>query len=97
MARLIDQRFLREKINELAKIYLQEWRDAEFEPTKQDVALYLEGELSSQGLTGTRGKFLDQRYIERHYLTGITGRPPGYKLKKPKIPDGQRGGLPTFK
>jgi hypothetical protein len=87
---------LREKINELAKIYLQQWRDAEYEPTKQDVALYLEGELSSQGLTGIRGKFLDRGYIERHYLTGITGRPRGYKLKKPNIPDGQRGKLPTF-
>ena len=88
---------LREKIIELASIYLQQWRAAEFEPTKQDVALYLEGELSSQGLTGTRGKFLDRGYIERHYLTGITGRSPGYKLKKPRIPNGQRGELPTFK
>ncbi len=88
---------LREKINELAKIYLQEWRDAEYEPTKQDVALYLEGELSSQDLPGIRGKFLDRGYIERHYLIGITGHPPGYKRKKPRIPDGQRGELPTFK
>jgi hypothetical protein len=88
---------LANKIRKLAIDYLQQWRDAGHEPTKQDVALYIEGELSGQSYTGAKGRLLDRAYLERHFLKGITGHTPGYKSKLPKIPQSERGKLPTTK
>lgn len=82
------------KAKELGHTYLAAWRKAGYEPTKQDVALYLEGEFSTLQIYGDREEVLDATYIERHALTGITGNPVGYKSKKPKVPHGVRQKLP---
>ena len=81
----------------LAMIYIKAWRDAGYEPTKKDAALYVEGELSTSGIYGERKEVLDAAYIERWALEGITGRSPGAKSKKPKVPEGSRGKLPKIK
>jgi len=78
----------------LGKAYLAAWRNQSYEPTKQDAALYVEGEFSTHGIYGDRNEVLDAAYIERHALKGITGHPPGFKSKKPKVPEGMRGKLP---
>lgn len=85
------------KAIDLAKIYIDAWRNAGYSPTKQDAALYVEGVFSTDGIYGDRKQVLDSAYIERHALKGITGKKPGAKSKNPKVPDGLRGKLPTTK
>ncbi len=85
------------KAIDLAKVYIDAWRDAGHSPTKQDAALYVEGVFSTDGIYGDRKQVLDSAYIERHALKGITGKKPGAKSKNPKVPDGLRGKLPTTK
>ena len=50
-------------------------------PTVVDIAKYVEGELSTRGITGVRGKYLDWESIKRDALTGITGRGKGENFK----------------
>lgn len=88
---------LRATVTKWAIDYLGKWRDAGYNPTKQDVALYVESKLSNSAQTGAMGKILDRAYIERHFLTGITGNRRGHKSSKPKIPTNLRAQLPNFK
>lgn len=81
----------------MANQYIDAWRNAGYEPTRKDAALYIEGEFSTQNMVGSRGTWLSSTYIERHALKGITGRPPGSKIKGKKIPEGERGNLPKNK
>lgn len=53
-------------------------------PTVEQIAKHLEGELSTQGITGARGKFLDWETIKREALTGITGRKRGDNFRNAK-------------
>jgi hypothetical protein len=80
----------RRKANE----YLLAWRNAGYEPTGEDAALYVEGEFSNLNVFGAQGKVLDRATIKKEALTGITGRKRGARSKKPKVPDGQRGRMP---
>ena len=82
---------------DMGKVYVEQWRADGKEPTVADVASYLEGEFSTRGIYGARGKVLDSGYITRSALTGITGRAKGYKSKKPKVPSGRRERLPEIK
>ena len=52
--------------------------------TVERIARHLEGELSTQGITGARGKFLDWETIKREALTGITGRKRGDNFRNMK-------------
>lgn len=45
-------------------------------PGIEAIAKHVEGELSTLGITGKRGKFPDWETIKREALTGITGRKP---------------------
>jgi hypothetical protein len=45
------------------------------------IAKHVEGELSTRGITGARGKYLDWESIKRDALTGITGRGKGENFK----------------
>jgi hypothetical protein len=53
-------------------------------PTVVAIAKHVEGELSTRGITGTRGKYLDWESIKRNALTGITGRVKGDNFKNAK-------------
>lgn len=86
-----------QKAYEVAKHYIGEWRKAGYEPTKQDAALHVEAVFSTEGIYGSNEKVLDRAYIERHALRGITGKRPGHKSKKPKIPSEMREYLPKSK
>lgn len=64
----------------------EEWMHVEEErtnkrPTVTVIAKFVEGELSTRGITGARGKFLDSETIKREALTGITGRNKGDNFK----------------
>jgi hypothetical protein len=58
---MLEQRNLRDKKN---------W------PGVTEIAKHVEGELSTRGITGSRGRFLDWETIKRHALTGLTERKP---------------------
>jgi hypothetical protein len=47
-----------------------------------EISKYVEGELSTLGIMGKRGKFLDFETIKREALTGITGKPANGKTQK---------------
>jgi hypothetical protein len=69
----------------MARNIAEEWvnkqeKDTGSIPSVTEIASHVEGELSSRGITGTRGKFLDAETIKREVLVGITGRPRGYNL-----------------
>ncbi len=53
-------------------------------PTVEQIAKHAEGELSTRGITGPRGKFLDWETIKREALTGITGRSKGDNFRNAK-------------
>lgn len=50
-------------------------------PTVLEIAKHLEGELSTQGITGARGRFLVWETIKKEALKGITGRAKGQNFK----------------
>jgi hypothetical protein len=61
-------------------MHAEEKRNTE-RPTVEAIAKHVEGELSTRGITGVRGKFLDWETIKREALTGITGRKKGDNFK----------------
>ncbi len=66
-----------------------EWMLAEEKQTGERpivvaIAKHVEGELSTRGITGARGKYLDWESIKRDALTGITGRGKGDNFKNAK-------------
>jgi hypothetical protein len=77
----------------LAEQYVLSWRKAGYEPTVADAALFVEGRLSTEGITGKAGKFLDSETI-RKALVGITGRKAGERIVNKKIPKNLRETLP---
>lgn len=77
----------------LAEQYVAAWIRAGYEPTVADAALYVEGRLSTEGITGARG-FLDRETI-RKALVGITGRKPGERMVNKKIPTNLRETMPN--
>lgn len=70
-------------------IYMNQWRDAGYQPTKDDIGLYVEGYFANNGTHNTTGNIIDRATIIREALTGITGKRRGQKCKK-KIPAGER-------
>jgi hypothetical protein len=79
---------------ELAISYVEAWREAGFEPTVSDAALFVEGELSSLSIFNTRGTYIDRETIKREALVGITNRSRGERRGTPKVPEGQRQKMP---
>lgn len=80
---------------DLAAKYLIAWRAVGFEPTVEDAAIYVEGELFVKSIFNTRGGVIDRSTIKRQALTGITARRPGEKRAGRKIPKGQRQKMPS--
>ena len=74
--------------------YMEAWRNAGYEPTIENIGLYVEGVFSNNRTYNTRGNVIDRATIIREALTGITKRGKGTKSRTPNIPDGKAGKLP---
>lgn len=83
-----------QKAKELGTEYMDQWRNAGYEPTVANIALYVEGVFSNTGVYNSRIEVIDKETIIREALTGITGKKAGYKSKKPKIPTDKVEELP---
>ncbi len=64
-------------------------------PTVEQIAKHVEGDLSTRGITGPRGVFLDWETIKREVLTGITGRTKGDNFKTAKGNPQRKWGSPS--
>lgn len=82
------------KARALANEYISAWRAAGYAPTVGDAALYVEGVFSTEDVFNTRGEAIDQETIKREALVGITGRKPGERVNRNKVPEGNRQKLP---
>lgn len=81
----------------LAKEYILAWRKKGFEPTVDDAALYVEGVFLIRKIFGPRDEILYRATIKRKALKGVTGNARGFKSKRPKVPENQRGKMPENK
>lgn len=82
------------KAIELGPEYINKWRDAGYEPTVDDAAIYCETELYRLKFEGRDGKLLATN-IRREVLDKARlGRPRGFKSKKPKVPREKVRSLP---
>lgn len=69
------------KARKIGKEWMEQQRKDGDNPGVIAIAKYVEGELSTLGITGKHGKFLDFETIKREALTGITGKPANGKRK----------------